>query len=366
MRKVLLVIVCGVMLWLVGGAALKFLALPMAEPDGAVAATASAERAAAPGRPLVCSGRVEAVSGEVDVSAQIGGAIAELRVTEGSLVRMGDVLAVLEGARENAELTVAEANVRLARSKLDQLRAGPGKEEIAQSLFDVHSADAQLASENSSLNRSRLLAESNAEAPEAYQQRQQRVRQLQSQRESLQKRHEALRRGALPQEVEVAKSELTLAEARLERAKVESGYRVIKAPMTGTVVEVFRHVGDSVWTVTPSPILRLADPGKVRVRLEVDEANVPRLQAGAEGSFTIQGVHGEAGRVVIKTVIPMFGPKRLFNPDTSARMDTRTLAVLCEARDCGVPLYHGQRVTARFTPPGEEVLSRRDKVAPPE
>jgi HlyD family secretion protein len=352
-RKVLIVIAAGVGLWLGGGAALKFLALPMAEPDGATAAAAAQERPPETTlRPVVCSGRVEALSGEVDVSAQIAGTIAELKVTEGDTVQKGEVLAVLQGSREMAELSVAESNVVLARSKLNQLLAGPGKEEIEQALSDVRAVEAQLAADADTLARSRLLAQSSAEAPEEFQKKQQRVRQLQAQRNSLQKRYEALKRGALPQEIEVARSELRLAEARVARAKVESEYRVVRAPMAGTVVEVFRHAGDSVWVMQPTPILRMADAGVLRVKLEVDEANVPRLHSGAEGTFTIQGVPGEAGRLVVKTVIPMFGPKRLFNPDTSARVDTRTLAVLCEARGSKVPLYHGQRITARFTPSG--------------
>jgi hypothetical protein len=45
----------------------------------------------------------------------------------------------------------------------------------------------------------------------------------------------------------------------------------------------------------------------------------------------------------------VFGPKRLFNPDTSARYDTRTLAVFCQPSDMRVPLYPGQRITAFLT-----------------
>ena len=52
------------------------------------------------------------------------------------------------------------------------------------------------------------------------------------------------------------------------------------------------------------------------------------------------------GRLVVKTIIPMFGPERLFNPDTSVRNDTRTIAMLCEPLDDRIPLFLGQRVTA--------------------
>jgi hypothetical protein len=52
-----------------------------------------------------------------------------------------------------------------------------------------------------------------------------------------------------------------------------------------------------------------------------------------------------------RTIIPVFGPRRLFNPDTSVRNDTRTVAVLCEPTDLEIRLLLGQRVTARFDDP---------------
>jgi hypothetical protein len=58
------------------------------------------------------------------------------------------------------------------------------------------------------------------------------------------------------------------------------------------------------------------------------------------------GGQGEQ-RLTIRTVLPQFGPKRLFNPDTSARLDTRVLGVLCDVLEAEIPLYPGQRITAR-------------------
>ena len=96
---------------------------------------------------VVCSGRVESVHGEVEVSALIAGRLEEVRVTEGDSVREGDILAVLEGARETEELRTAEANVAVARLKLEQVQAGNGKEEIDQAYEDVRALEAQLAYE---------------------------------------------------------------------------------------------------------------------------------------------------------------------------------------------------------------------------
>jgi hypothetical protein len=101
-----------------------------------------------------------------------------------------------------------------------------------------------------------------------------------------------------------------------------------------------------VATEYPTPILRIADTSRLRVRLEVNEPDVARLEIGQNGTFLVRGRDKVAGQLVVKTIVPMFGPRRLFNPDTSVRNDTRTVAVLCEPADLKISLLLGQRVTA--------------------
>jgi multidrug efflux pump subunit AcrA (membrane-fusion protein) len=361
MLKIVIGLFVGAALWCGGGMLMRHTALPLLQADPPAVATSGSEPQDAGFQQIICSGRVEPVNGEVEVSAQIAGRIVEMRVNDGDAVQKGQILAVMEGARQAADLGVAAADVEVARSKLQQLVAGPGKEEIDQALFDVRSVDAQLVYETTNLERSSRLSQAKAESADDYQRKLQRVQQLQHQRDSLNKRYEALRRGALPEEIEVARAHLALAEAHLERAKVENGYRLILAPMSGTILEVYRHAGDSTLTTDqPMPLLRIADTSELRVRLEVDEANVPHLQTDLEGTFTVHGDSASAGRLAVKTIIPVFGPKRLFNPDTSARFDTRTLAVLCKSLESRVPMYAGQRITAHFAMNPQAAHPNRD------
>src|SRR5439155_15546266 len=65
-----------------------------------------------PGR-IVCSGKVEAVTGEIDVAPLVAGQLTEVRVREGQYVEKGTLLAVLDGARQTADREVAERDVRL-------------------------------------------------------------------------------------------------------------------------------------------------------------------------------------------------------------------------------------------------------------
>jgi multidrug resistance efflux pump len=123
--------------------------------------------------------------------------------------------------------------------------------------------------------------------------------------------------------------------------------RLVRAVSDGNVLQLYRHAGDFVSITFPTPVLRMANTHRLRARLEVNEQDVYRLKVGIEGAFTTFGAGKPGGRVVVKTVLPSFAPRRLFEPDSTARMDTRTLQVLGEVRE-DVPVYSGQRLTVTF------------------
>jgi multidrug resistance efflux pump len=308
---------------------------------------AETSAAFAPGR-IVCSGRVEAVTGEIDVAPLVAGALTEVRVKEGQYVEKGTLIAVLDGARQAADREVAEKDVRLAGANLERVLAGAGAEEIAAAEAAANAVRAELRSAESGLDRARRVIGSGAMSREDLDGRTQGVERLRNELESSRKRYEALRRGPLAQEIEVARAQLQVAEARRDRAKVEAGLCRIYAPISGTILKLYREAGDSVSVQYPTPIARMTDAHDLRIRLDVDEANVPLMRPGLEGTIEVRGVNGVVARVRVETVVPAFAPKRLFSPDTSERHDGRTLSVFCSIRDGRVPLYPGQRVTARL------------------
>jgi HlyD family secretion protein len=295
---------------------------------------------------VICTGMVESTGGEIDVFSQMSGELAEVRITEGDAVQKGQVLAVVDARRFAAELAAAEANAAVAKAKLKRVQAGVGDEEKQEALFAVEATEALLAYERKNLNRARLLHQTKAVTLDELQRAEQQVEHLAKQVESLRKHHAAIVRGPLPEEVEMARAEIRLAEERVRQAKVNHEYRTVYAPSAGTVLQVYRHAGDSVLIEQITPVLRMVDSSRLRIRLEIDEADAPRLKPPQEGAFQIRGVSENTGHLVIRTVIPQFGPKRLFNPDNSARVDTRTLSVLCEIKKCSLLLYPGQRITA--------------------
>ena len=309
-------------------------------------------------RRIICTGLVEATEGEIDVMPQLSGELEKVHVTEGDWVREGALLAVIDARREAALVAVARANLEVAQAELDRVLAGAGEQEIQASARAVEAAEAVVEAQRARVERLREWVDQpmQARGTRASTQRPSveeatfQLQSLEKQYEAARKRHDALRRGPQPEEIQTAKAAVGLAEKRLEEAQTNFSYHRVVAPFSGTVLKVYRHRGDSVQAGAPTPLVRIADTRQLRIRLEVDEREVDELDDGMEGEFTARGISETAGRVRISHKVPAFGPKRLFNPDTSARLDTRTLELLCDVTSREITLCLGQRITAEFVP----------------
>jgi multidrug resistance efflux pump len=297
-------------------------------------------------RQVVCTGRVEATEGEIDVMPQLSGELKEVRVTEGDEAEKGDLLAVIDAQREEAAVETAKAHLDQAKAALDIVLAGTGEFEVQAALSQVDAATAKVEAQQALIEQ---MVE-NSQPSAVIKKAQADLKALLADREAANFQYKAALRGALPEEKQRAKAAVTQAESQLEEARTNYEYHRVVAANRGVVLKVYRHVGDSVQAGGPTPIVQIADTDRLRIRLEVDETEVNELEAGMEGVFTIRGSEEEVGRLKVGKMVPFFGRPALFNPDTSARVDTRTLELLCDVQECDIQLYPGQRITAKFTP----------------
>jgi len=150
---------------------------------------------------LLVSGTIEATRVELS-SARLTARILEIRAEEGSQVRRGDLLVVLDGAEPAAEVVRLEAAARVAWAQLTDLRAGSRREEIAEARAMVARADAHLADLQAGARREEIQA----------------ARQVVAQAEAHVRDLEA---GARTQEVEQARSAVASAEATRVMAERE-------------------------------------------------------------------------------------------------------------------------------------------------
>jgi len=273
------------------------------------------------------------VDGEVEVSAEMAGTLEAVRVKEGDWVERDAILATVDARREKAQLDLAQA--RLAR-----VRAGYGAEEIAAAVHQREALEADLKYARKDLERAQTLYATATMSADELESKQRRAVSVERQVQSLVQQISAMKRGPIPEEVAVAKAEVESASTNYE-------LRHVRAQSAGSVLHLYRHTGDYVSGNWPTPILRLADTNRLQVRIEVGESEAQHIKPGMAGSFAIFGETNELGTLTVRTVLPSFAPKRLFDPDGNARLDTRTLQALCDIKQARHPVYSGQRVLVR-------------------
>jgi len=218
----------------------------------------SAEAAA--GAPMLTSSGYVVARRKAVVSAKIQGRLAELKVEEGSRVREGQLIARLESADYEAQVSRAAAQVQRARA------------DLAENERQVRLAEG--------LTREKVMAQDQLEAVQS--------------------------------KVRIAEADVAQARADLDFAQATLRNTRILAPFTGTVVKKMAEVGESVAPIPPGvnlstssgAIVALADLDTLEVEVDVAESNVARLGPEQPAEVAVEAFPDRRYRAVLRQVIP--------------------------------------------------------------
>lgn len=275
-------------------------------------------------------GRIEGRQPAISVGGGTTGIIREILVNEGSTIIKGQVLAQLECNDLAFEAPEREAEARAMEAHADVVRLGPRREEIEASAADLRLAEARMAEAALARRRSADLVASNAGSRQRLTEAERDERMAAGQRDAANERLKLLKAGARPEEViqseaqaEAAKQAHSAALARLARCEIRS-------PIDGTVLRKVMSVGELVSVTTPQAMFVVADTSLLRIRVEVDEADVDRLAIGQ--LVTVITTHSQRthqiGRVV--EIGRQMGRRRIMSNDPAERSDRDVLEAMVE------------------------------------
>ncbi len=280
-----------------------------------------------------CRGRIEPEDGVLIVGAPyFAGApalIQELKVKEGDSVRAGQLIAVLDGhsSLEKA-LLQSEAEVEVARKKLDLVKAGAKAADIDAQRTEVARWDAEYQIANSDYRRYEQLHENQIASDLELDQKKlvldRAKRTLDAAKERLKSLEEVRK-----EDVDLQSAQLQAALAQVERARADVERMVVRAPENGEVLKIRAHAGEQAG---PLGILELGKTQRMYVVAEVDEADITRVRTGQKASISgdllpeeIPGTVSEISAQVSKTeLIPV---------DPAAFADTRVIKVKIRLQD---------------------------------
>jgi HlyD family secretion protein len=294
---------------------------------------------------LLLIGTVDA--NQVIVSPQVEGRISKLLVEEGTQVKQGELIAVLDPSELEAQERAAAATIDSLRSQVaasqatEQATAGSTSSSVANAQAKLQSMRAQLLQAEATLQRTesdsrrtielakvgvasdqdRVQAESNLKAQLAT------VQSLRDQvsaaeadlNMALANTHQA---HAAQSTVQSTRGQLLNAEAMLKQAEVRLGYTKIYAPVSGTVSVRAAREGEVL--NAGQPIVTLVDFGDTWVRAAIPETQADHIGLGDTLRVRLPGGTMTAGKVFYKSAEAEFATQR----DVSRRKrDIKTIVL---------------------------------------
>jgi HlyD family secretion protein len=296
-------------------------------------------------RGLVLVGTVDA--NQVIVSSRIAGLIERLLVDEGTPVKEGDLVAVIDTAELQAQKRAAEATLASLRSQVSGTRAtetltrGTTSSDVLSAQAQGETARAQLLEAQANLKQQRedtqrtvtLAAQGIAsqqqrdQAVAALDALQARVKGLQDQVRAADAALAAAR--ARVEQTRTARStvastsaQMQAARAQLAVAETRLGYTQITAPVSGVVSVRAAREGEVVNAGTP--IVTIVDLSDTWVRAAIPETYADKVQLGDTLDVLMPGGTTVPGKVIFKSTEGDFATQR----DVSRRKrDIRTVAL---------------------------------------
>jgi HlyD family secretion protein len=307
-------------------------------------------------------GRIEPQGEVIKLSAPVSGAgsrVEKILVKEAEMVKPGQVIAILDN-RDNlqAELTEAQAQVKVIKSKIAQIQAGAKQGEIAaqKAIIDrltaegIGDVDTQKATVEK-LRAELINAESeNKRYQELYiqgaisaSQKDSKVLNLETAKKSLQSANSQLKKLELSAkerikeatatlnqisevrkvDIEAALSELNRAETVVKKAAINLQKAYVKSPQNGQIFEIHTRPGE---LITNNGIVDIGKTSQMYVVAEVYESDITKIIQGKEvrivGDIFDQELQGTVERINLQVQ-----QQNLNNTDVTSNIDNRIIKV---------------------------------------
>ena len=312
------------------------------------AATAVAVPAPGP-RKIAAAGRIEPVSEEVELAVGLVGALKAIYVDEGDAVHRGQLVAELENSDQQARVEEAAATVQLREAELDRLRHGARAEERRQIAAQLEEAAANLSLAKHELERRAPLAESGVASRQSIDQTHSALDVATAQYAAKQAAWALINAPPRAEDVAIAEANLSLARGNLDEQRALLGKTQLRSTIDGVVLRRYLRAGEVISVQPPTPIIEIGDTSRLRVRAEIDEADVARVTVRQRVWVTADAYPGRRFGGVVARISQRFGRKTIHTDDPSEKLDAKILEAIINL-DPEVRLPVGLRMDVIFEP----------------
>jgi HlyD family secretion protein len=256
----------------------------------AIAARPSANAGAT--QPLLAAGGYVIARNQVEVGSKITGRVISIEVREGDRVARGQVVARLDEAELNAAVLEAQAKLASSNAALAEVEAGSRPQQIGHANAEVERLAADVKNAERKMRRSEQLVREGVIAQQEYEDDRARYEMAKAAQNGAQEDLSLTRVGPRQEEVQRARADVRQAQAVVALTQAQLENTVIRAPMTGVVLERYVDVGEMVTTGFTSDrgakqsLFTIADMTDLQVELDISEADISKVSIGQPVTMT--------------------------------------------------------------------------------
>lgn len=272
---------------------------------------------------------------KIEVASKVVGRVAWIGVEKGDHVKAGQVLVRLEDDEYRAQVLEQQGQLANLEAKLAELKNGSRPEEIAKARADLAEAKADVEDAKVTLDRTRQLANEGVMSRQNLDDAQAKYDGAAAKAASLQRSLDLEVLGPRKEEIAQVEGQIEQARGGLEYAQTQLENTVIKAPVTGTILDRNVEKGEFVTNGfvgdkgAKGYLVTMADLRDLQAELDVNQQDFPKLGPRQRGYITtdaypdrkydgyIEEVSPEADRAKATVQVKV----RVVNPDDYLRPD---------------------------------------------
>jgi len=287
---------------------------------------------------------------KIQLASKVVGKVAWIGVEKGDPVRKGEVIVRLEDDEYRAQLQQAKGNLAALEARLRELLNGSRPEEIAVAKANVEQARADLANARVNLERVKKLTDEKVMSIQAYDDAKARYDGQSARVNSLEKTYELVKIGPRQEVIDQVRGQIHQAKGQVAFYETQLENTVIRAPVTGTILERVVEVGEFVTTSfvgergAKGYVVSLADLNDLQVELDINQNDFARLGPKQRGVVTtdafpdrryegeIEEISPEANRqkATVQVKVKVLKPDDYLRPEMNA-----SVAFIAEGKQPG-------------------------------
>jgi HlyD family secretion protein len=289
------VIVAGIsVVVLLGVVALAYRALASSTPEVEVV-RATAEGSDAAGSTVLSASGYVVAHHKISVNSKVTGRVAWIGVEKGDKVKEGQVLVRLEDEEFRAMYEQSRGAWESAKARLAEAEHGSRPEEIQQADHNLAEAHATAANDKITLDRTHDLFAQGVVSKQSLDDAQAKYDADQQRANSLEQSLRLSKLGPRIEEIDRARADVDTAKGQMDYAKSQLDATIIRAPVTGTILERTAEKGELVTAQFASgaeggprgSVVALADLNDIQVELDIAQDDFAKLSPHQEGIVTL-------------------------------------------------------------------------------